>query len=350
MLIYQSPIRANSVLEAISDCASADTTAYRVAVAYATREGARTLIGEIAYQVGESWATIPKTVITCFDFGHTEPAALELLRENGFEVRIANLEADGKIRLRSNPSSFHPKLYLAYQLDRVQAVVGSANLSRRALSVNSEAVSVVELDLQEVDEIWAELEAGSVLLSEEMLSAYRECRPRQRAATRQDEPPVPRQCEPDDLPIFRKTVEDGVINPNEHQALWVEAGGTSGGSGNQLELPRLAQRFFGFQFDQYDDEQRMIGEPMLKANAGSWPRPLTWHGHNGMERINLPTKTQSGLEYAHQIVLFQRSGTAFEITVAAPESARAVSWIEESAASGTLFRVSANSARRCGLI
>ncbi|WP_419925481.1 hypothetical protein [Candidatus Poriferisocius sp.] len=350
MLIYQSPVHANSVLEAISDCVNIETTAYRVAVAYATREGVRTLVAAIADQVGENWSAIPKTVITCFDFGHTEPVAIELLQENGFEVRIANLEADGKIRLRSNPSSFHPKLYLAYRPERVQAVVGSANLSRRALSVNVEAVSVVDLDLQEAEVIWTALEAGSVLLSDEMLNDYRESRPRQRAAARLDEPPIPRQGEPDDLPIFRRAVEDCVVNLNEHQALWVEAGGTSGGSGSQLELPRLAQRFFGFQFDNYDDEQRKIGEPILMANAESWPRPLTWHGHNRMERINLPTTAQSGLEYAHRIILFQRSGTAFEISVAAPKSARAARWIEESTASGTLFRVSANSTRRCGLI
>ncbi len=350
MLIYQNPVHANSILEAISGCVGTETTAYRVAVAYVTREGARTLIAAIADQAGENWPSIPKAVVTCFDFGHTEPGALEFLQENGFEVRIANLEADGKVRLRPNPSGFHPKLYLAYRLGRVRAVVGSANLSRRALSVNAEAASVMDLGLEEAEQIWKELEAGSVLLSEEMLSAYKEYRPRQRAATRQDEPPVPRQGEPDDLPIFKKAVEDGVVNPNEHQALWVEAGGMSGGSGNQLELPRLAQRFFGFQFDQYDDEHQRIGEPMLKANAGSWARPLTWHSRNGMERINLPTTAQSGLEYTYQIVLFQRSGTAFEITVAAPESARSASWIEESAASGRLFRLSANSPRRCGLI
>lgn len=350
MLIYQSPVHANSVLGAISDCVDPETTAYRVAVAYATREGARTLVAAIADQVGENWSTIPKAVITCFDFGHTEPAALELLQEYGFEVRIANLEADGKIRLRSNPSSFHPKLYLAYRLERVRAVVGSANLSRRALSVNAEAVSVVELDHQEVEEIWTALEAGSVLLTDEMLKAYRDIRPRQRTATRQDEPPVPIQGEPDDLPIFRRAVEDGVVNPDAHQALWVEARGTSGGSRNQLELPRLAQRFFGFQFNNYDDEHHPIGMPIITTTTGSWERPLVWHGKNGMERINLPTTAQSGLEYVQQIVLFQRSGKAFEITVSAPDSARATRWIEESAASGTLFRFSSNSTRRCGLI
>lgn len=350
MLVYQNPARAESVLGAISEAAGSETTAYKVAVAYVTREGARTLVDAVKAKVGESWPELPKTVITCFDFGHTEPRALVFLQEQGFEVRIANLGADGAIRLRPSSSGFHPKLYLACGQEQARVVVGSANLTRRALTVNAEAVNVMDLELEEAEDIWEELETTSVLLSEEILETYRTVRPQQRATTRQDETPVPIQMESEGLSTFRNAVEAEEVDPVEYQALWVEAGGTSGGSGNQLELPRLAQRFFGFQFDQYDDEQRTIGEPSLFANAEWWSRPLTWHGHNRMERINLPTKAQSGLEYAHQIVLFQRSGAAFEITVEAPESARATRWVDESAASGTLFRVSANSTRRCGLI
>ncbi len=245
MLIFQSPVRANSVLRAISANVGSETTAYRVAVAYVTREGARTLVEAVKAQVGEHWPELSKTVITCFDFGHTEPGALVFLQEQGFEVRIANLGADGEIRLRSSLSSFHPKLYLACGPERVRAVVGSANLSRRALSVNAEAMSLVELDLQEVEEIWAELEIDSVLLSDEMLETYRNIRPQQRATMRQDEPSVPLPAAPEELLTFRNAVETGEVNPVEYRALWVEAGGMSGGSKSQLELPRFAQRFFG---------------------------------------------------------------------------------------------------------
>src|SRR5438105_2438567 len=112
-LIYQSPAQANVVFEALSNAASPGTTAFRAAVAYVTREGARRLVDELATRVGPSWLAIPKTLVTCFDFGTTEPGALEYLQDNGFEVRIANLGADGAIRIMSNPSSFHPKVYLA---------------------------------------------------------------------------------------------------------------------------------------------------------------------------------------------------------------------------------------------
>jgi len=349
-LIYQSPAQANVVFEALSSAVSPATTSFRAAVAYVTREGARRLVDELAARVGPTWPAIPKTLVTCFDFGTTEPGALEYLQNNGFEVRIANLGADGAIRM-FNPSSFHPKVYLAPDDVTVHAVIGSANLSRRALSVNTEAVTTVDITLAEAETTWAEIAANSVELTAELLQAFRDIRPQQRVAPPPDEPPVPPPAPPNALPVFRDVVEAGGVNPAEHQAFWVEVGGPSGGSANQLELPRRAQRFFGYDFDDYDANHHTIGHPVLTAGAGQWnDRPLTWHGNNRMERINLPTTAQSGLVYAHQVVLFQRSGASFEITVAAPGSARAERWREESASAETLYRFSGGSNRLCGLI
>ena len=349
-LTYQSPAQANVVFEAITDNVGADTAAYYIAVAYVTREGARLLVHALSKKVGDGWAAIPKAVVTCFDFGTTEPAALAYLREQGFEVRIAGLGADGTIRLMSNPSSFHPKIYLAPAAGVVRAVVGSANLSRRALSVNTEAITALEIGESEAATLWGDIVANSVDLTDELLQTYSDLRPKKLAVPPYDEPPIPPLVDPGVLPVFRDVVENGDIKPNEHQAFWVEVGGPSGGSGNQLELPRQSQRFFGFIFEDYDGSHHVIGEPTLTTNTGSWDCRLTWHGNNGMERINLPTPAKSGLTYAHRIVLFQRSDTSFEITVAAPDTTRAARWRDESAASGTLYRFSAGSIRSCGLI
>lgn len=350
-IIYQNPAQANVVFEALSNAVSPATTEFRAAVAYVTREGAQRLVLELEDRIGAAWPAIPKTLVTCFDFGTTEPAALEYLSGNGFEVRIANLGADGAIRIMSNPSSFHPKVYLASNDSTVRAIVGSANLSRRALGVNTEAVTAVDLDPSEVEATWSEIVADSVELTSELLEAYREVRPRQRATPLPDEPPVPPPASSDALKAYRDVVEAGGVNPAEQQAFWVQVGVPSGGSGNQLELPRLAHRFFGYNFDDYDDDHHTIGHPVLRVGAAQWDdRPLTWHGNNMMERINLPTTTQSGLTYAHQIVLFQRSDGSFEVAVGAPESARAKQWRDESAAAGTLYRFSGGSNRLCGLI
>lgn len=350
-IIYQSPAQANAVFEVLSNAVSPATTAFRAAVAYVTREGARRLVVELKDRIGATWPDIPKTLVTCFDFGTTEPAALQYLSKKGFEVRIANLGADGTIRTMSNPSSFHPKVYLAATDSTVRAVIGSANLSRRALSVNTEAVTAVDLDPSDAEATWTRIVADSVELTSELLEAYRDMRPQQRAAPPSDERPVPRSASPDALKVFRDAVEAGHVKPADHKAFWVEVGVPSGASGNQLELPRRAQRFFGYNFGNYDGDHHTIGHPVLRVGAKRWDdRPLTWHGNNGMERINLPTTNQSGLEYAGRVVLFQRSGESFEIAVAKRKSARAKRWREESAAAGTLYRFSGGSNRRCGLI
>ena len=350
-IIYQNPAQANVVLKTLSKAVSPATTEFRAAVAYVTREGAQRLVQKLEARVGAAWSAIPKTLVTCFDFGTTEPAALEYLSDNGFEVRIANLGADGAIRIMSNPSSFHPKVYLASNDPTVRAVIGSANLSRRALSVNAEAVIAVDLDPLDAEATWSGIVADSVELTPELLEAYCKVRPRQRKARPPDEPPVPSSAPPDALKVYRDVVEAGDVNPAERQAFWVEVGRPSGGSGNQLELPRRAQQFFRYTFDDYDDHHHIIGRPALRGGAAQWnDRRLTWHGNNRMERINLPTTAKSGLKYARRIVLFQRSGKSYKIAVAKKGSARAQRWREESAAAGTLYRVSGGSSRLCGLI
>lgn len=214
----------------------------------------------------------------------------------------------------------------------------------------------MDLDPSAAEATWSGIVADSVELTPELLDAYREKRPRQRKARPPDEPPVPPSVlldalELGALEVYRDVVEAGDVNPAERQAFWVEVGGPSGGSGNQLKLPRRAQRFFGYNFDDYDDDHHIIGHPVLRVGARQWnDRRLTWHGNNRMERINLPTTAKSGLKYAQRVVLFQRSGESFKIAVAKKGSARAQRWLEESAAAGTLYRFSGGSNRLCGLI
>ncbi len=70
------------------------------------------------------------SVLTTLDFGHTDPRALDRLVELGAEVR---LRAGGG-------GTFHPKVYLGRGAGGPQVLMGSANLSSRALlSRNVEA-------------------------------------------------------------------------------------------------------------------------------------------------------------------------------------------------------------------
>lgn len=350
MLILQSPARANAILEAIMAATSPRTEEFNVAVAYVTYQGARTLLDGLAGAVEVRWASIPKCVVTCFDFGHTEPDALAYLEDAGFEVRIANLGAGGVIRLVPNPASFHPKIYIAPTGRGANVIIGSANLSRRALTVNTEAVTSMALDDEDAwRPSWKRLVDCSVRMSPQLLKAYRKMRPRQQKQRTHDEPPVPPPAPPNTLPLFRESVAREV-DPATYKAFWVQVGMPSGGAGSQLEMPRLANRYFGFSHSKYDNEQRKIGDLTLIAGVREWTRTLAWHGDNRMERVNLPTANQGGFEYGGRVVLFERAGARFEFTVADTASRRAERWRNESAALGTLFRVGEMSPRLCGLI
>ena len=110
---------------------------------------------------------------------------------------------------------------------------------------------------------------------------------------------------------------------------------SSGGSRNQLELPRGANYFFGFAFGRYGGKPGRIGDLTLLLGASVHAgRPLRWHGSNMMERLNLPT----GIDYSNTFVLFRRRLSGYEIYIAAAGSNRAIAWQQASAAIGARFR------------
>jgi hypothetical protein len=277
---------------------------------------------------------------------------LEYMQSQGFKVRIANLESGRAVTLSATSSSYHPKVYAATSGTSVHIVVGSANLTRRALTVNTEAVATQRLTNTDFKVQWDHLVENSVPLTQSLLDEYKMKRPKRRLAFPPDEPrvPVPPPA-PMTLPTFREEVEVGRLQPENYQAFWVQVGGPSGEAGNQVELPRCGNRFFAYDFEDYDLRYVVqIGEPLLRNAGRTWhDRKLTWHGDNRMERLNLPTRTMSGLTYSNRVVLFHRCGVAFDLTVADFASPVAQSWVDESAASGLIFRFGPNSNRLCGL-
>jgi HKD family nuclease len=356
VLIFQDPSRPNAILDAVVSLASPATTRFRGLVAYTTRGGTERLLPELEASIGGAWPEIPKTLVTSFDFGITEPAALEYLRDAGFEIRIANLGEGGRLTLIPAASAYHPKAYIFDSDEVLSALIGSANLTRRALTVNVEVAYVVErlAEPEAVEEQWDAAFEASVPLTEELLELYRERRPGAlRRPTPPGEPvPPPLPPAPGTLKTFAQAVLDGDVNPQEFAAFWVEAGSmSSSGSHAQLELPRRGNVFFGYAFDDYDDEHHTLGEPPLLVR-GEWftDRPLTWHGNNRMERINLPTFAQSGLRYPGTAILFRRIEGGFNLEVRPWDSPEAEAWRDESEAAGHIFRLGQNSNRVCGLL
>jgi HKD family nuclease len=356
MLVFQDPARPNEVLDAVVSLATPTTTRFRALVAYTTLSGCELVVPALETAVGAGWAEAPKAIITSFDYGITEPEALEYLAEAGFEIRIANLGEGGRLVLAPPASAFHPKAYIFDAEDAVSAVVGSPNLTRRALTVNVEVAYVVNDlgDAAAVDDQWGVAVEASAALTDELLESYREARPDAlRRATSPREPvPPPAPRPPGTLKTFGEAVVDGDVSPQEFPAFWVEGGSmSSGGSHNQLELPRRASSFFGYEFEDYDDEHHTIGHPELQVR-GEWftDRPLTWHGDNRMERINLPTFHQSGLSYPGAAILFRRIDDGFRLEVEPWESPGAVAWRSESEAACRAYRLGQASNRVCGLL
>jgi hypothetical protein len=202
------------------------------------------------------------------------------------------------------------------------------------------------------NDVWTELLFNTAPLTKALLEDYRKkwVRPKRRAVE-PDPKPTPPDITPGDKPVFWEAVATGGIAPTAYNHFWVEAGSmSSGGSHNQLELPRAANRFFGFGHTNYGKAHITIGHPTLTLRAQSWTnRPLTWHGNNKMERINVPTQAQGGFDYRHTAVLFRRHAGGFEINVLPWVDDGAVAWRAASDALKTVFRLGERGQRICGL-
>lgn len=295
-----------------------------------------------------AFAAIPKTLVTSFDFGLTEPEALQrwrALANSTVLVSGAQILAQGSLMPQR---AFHPKLYVFGSDPRTcSTLVGSANLTSRGFSVNTEAAWVQQgVPRSIADAAFDKARFETTALTDDLLAAY--------VALRQAQPPPPeirQEAQPvaapapvpvAALPLFRLAIETGAIDPAAYSAMWVHGEALQGGSGNQLELPRGGHRFFGFVFDQYDYPHNLtIGQPVLRSGARVWnDRRLTWHGNNRMERMNLPTATQGGFDYQDTAVMFRRlTDGSFELIVTPWESDLARSWRQASAQRNLLFRL-----------
>ncbi|MDE0422987.1 MAG: NgoFVII family restriction endonuclease [Gammaproteobacteria bacterium] len=330
----------------------------QVASAYTTLAGSKLLLDSLAQSVGSSaFSTIHKTLVTSFDFGITEPQALEhWLSLNNATVRIGG-SSDRSSDFVARGTAFHPKVY-AFAIDdqTCNVLVTSANLTSRGFTVNTEVGwSQRAVAASQVDAVFSELSRMSQLLTAEMLDAYymgRRSRPPRSPHTEGHS--VPEFSPSGPLPSFREVVESESIDLAAHNAMWVHADALQGGSKNQLELPRGGHRFFGLDFQRYDHPHNLtIALIKLRRGSQTWSeRRLTWHGNNRMERFNLPTKSQGGPSYADSVVLFRRlQDGSFELVVTQLGSDLANAWSSASSQTRTLFALgSRHTTRLVGLL
>lgn len=361
MLIIQNSTAPANIRHAIVDLVERDTAELRVASAYVTRGGSNILLETMTSSLGEQvFAAIPKVLATSFDFGLTEPLALrDWLNLDNVRVLVAGsqlVERRSLIPLRA----FHPKMYAFGKGDSTfSMLVGSANLTGRGLSVNAEAAWAQQhVPMEQVNSAFERTLHETVELSDELLAAYDELRQRHpppaAVGTEASPVPAPAAIIVDQLPLFRTSIETGAVDPAGFGAMWIQGEGLQGGSRSQLELPRGGHKFFGFHFDRYNYPHNLIiGRPVLRSGLNVWNnRPLTWHGNNRMERMNLPTVTQGGFNYADSAVLFRRlPDNSFELIVAPWDSDLSRAWRQASSQKQLLFRLGAVATNRVvGLI
>lgn len=351
----QTKENPNQILFAFDEVVNPGTNLIRWAVAYTTTKGCMRLVDRVARRMGtRQWESSPKVFVTSLDFGLTEPNALRFLRDvPSSQVRIAN--ASGIRSGTLNPAkAFHPKLYLFNSPTELGYVVGSANLTENALLHNTETVIAGREEPRNSawEAVWRSLERETELISHDLLDRYESLWERPRPRLVEADPPVPvREITSAGRPVLWDEIVSGRINPTSFGHFWTEAGSmSSGGSHNQLELPRGGNVFFGFMHDHYGSAHETIGFPTVTLRGRSWrDRPLTWHGDNKMERMNLPTISQGGFEYRNTAILFRRHPGGFELEVLPWDDAGAIAWRNASDLRSAVFKLGARGSRICGL-
>lgn len=345
----------NQVLFAFDEVVDSHVDGVRWATAYSTLGGCKRLVDRVERLIGrERWREIGKQFITSLDFGLTEPAALEYLAELPMSsVFVANPQVVEHPGFRP-AKAYHPKVYLFDSAAYSGFVVGSANLTNSALITNTEVVIAGREQPQEGswEDVWIELHHNTFQLTENLLVTYRDnwVRPPTHLVEPEHLSPPPTLNAGESHTLWEAITSDSFI-PQSHNHLWVMAGSmSSGGSHNQLELPRGANQFFGFNHSNYRDSHINIGRPTLTLRNLRWEdRPLTWHGNNRMERLNLPTLAHGGFNYRNTAIMFRRHRTGFELEVLPWKDPAAVAWREASRSLGYIFRVGGgNSNRICG--
>lgn len=359
-IISQNEDNKGQVLLGLTSLGDSQIQGLRIAVAYITKAGSDLLFDVLSNKVGKSlWNNIPKIITTSFDFGLTEPAALASLKQlSNCSVKIWGIEVLQNKRLLPS-HSFHPKMYIFDKDGSISAFIGSANLTLSGLTTNTEAAIVYENvnNAAEINACWDDINTKCTSLTASLLQQYRETR--KKYASKSVKPRIKKEKSAPAsgaltrrrLSPFYQAISEGAITPQNYDHFWVEAGSmSSGGSGNQLELPRGANLFFGFDFNSYDNQHHTIGYPVLFSKDNVWSdKPLTWHGHNAMERINLPTLTQGGYSYQNTIVHFTRYDNRYELLVFPWSHPLSQIWRYSSQRAGVIFKLGIGSTRVCGL-
>jgi hypothetical protein len=322
----QGPGSPSTIIDAIHGAASrAKFNRVRASYAFASSPGAF-LLAETLRDALEDWERATKRWMVSFDWGHTQPAAVEyLLSLPKSEVRVPN--ADQVIRSRLMPRvCFHPKTIV---LDKaaggagppVAAVIGSGNMTVSGLRTGYETASAavwtsssmnaaaraqlaaVLREARDTDRVWA----LATPVDADLIARY--------AAVRKKRPTMNEDASKaattfsssyGSIDLARAAVLASATN------LWVEIDYVvrnrgAGREGNQVDLPRGTRTFFGFPAATIP-RNSPLGEIVIAYGTDRFPRNMRY-GNNQMDKLDLPIPGDEGPpSYLHTTLRFERIG------------------------------------------
>ena len=247
-------------------------TRMRTAIAFASRNGV-SLLAEAITARPQSLST---DLVVGLDGRITEPRAIEEL-SSLFPGRVRCFES------REVDTMFHAKTFCfddEQEEGQFALLVGSSNLSAAGLLKNREGGLLLKLDAGEAHvsrcdwetwwgQIWSSAQPVTAALIADYAGKYRRSR---------------RLLAPDRISGRRR--EQARVNIRNANELWLEVGAITGGSSNQLEIPREVVTFFRIDPNRFQTRRQIVF-----THAGHrWASNLmAYYMRNGMWRINLDT-------------------------------------------------------------
>ena len=250
--LIQSPngARQDSLQAAVAACVDAgEFDCARIAVAYATISGARSLLAAF-----DNCGLQESQWLLGLDDSLTQPGAIKLLRSLPHStVRIASFEASRR--------RFHPKFYAFARAGKprvLSTMIGSANLTAAAFHGNGESAVLLDCtsrqDRDAVNAAWDRLWAQGRKPTAEALRAYAKMYKRRRGLHRKlDELANPKP--PPDAAVTVLASDEADVDPSVATTCWIECGNVTA-MGRELEFKGEQGLFFGL--DPRGGEPRVI--------------------------------------------------------------------------------------------
>lgn len=311
-LIFNPPERTETTGDAIARLLlRSDLTRLRMAVAFASAEGAQILLGLI--QARNS--PLDVKLVIGLDGLVTEPEAIKILAAQ-FARRVRLFETSGE-------GIFHAKTLALDGKTRTSpfvVAVGSSNLTSAGLSKNREANIMMEftpgVERNRIARQWQDWFDQMWGLSKNVTNAQiQKYEARYKIRRRM---PAPDRNKGSKIEVSK-------IKSASARDLWIESGAVTGGAANQLEIPSDAVAFFGIN----PNKRRSQITLRLFRGASVWNNSvMAYYQSNSMWRIRLdttiPDVSNAGIRF--KVLHFRRSaaGNNYEFNVLLPAQAYAM--------------------------